>query len=192
MPLHVAGASPWWYVTVPSPFGALAVVWCETGRGPRVQRILLPDVRASIDRRVRAAFEGAEARSSREIGRLARDVRGFLEGQPLRFDLGLADLEACSRFQRAVLVAEHGIPRGWVSTYGRIARHVRRPRAARAVGRALATNPFPIVVPCHRAVAANGELGGYQAGARMKRALLELEGVEFDKRGRLRGAPMYY
>ncbi|MCK7468651.1 MAG: MGMT family protein [Desulfosudis oleivorans] len=57
--------------------------------------------------------------------------------------------------------------------------------AVRAVGQALATNPFPIIVPCHRAVRSSGELGGYQGGPAMKRALLEREGVAFDAAGRV-------
>lgn len=180
------------YATVSSRFGDLAIVWFETNRGPRVRRVFLPDAEESVERRVRTIFTGATARSSPEIARLARDIRGFLEGRPVLFDLGEADLGVCSRFQRAVLIAEHRIPRGWVSTYGRIARHLGCPQAARAVGRALATNPFPIIVPCHRAIATNGGLGGYQAGLGMKRGLLELEGVEFDERGRVRAARMYY
>lgn len=92
-------------------------------------------------------------------------------------------LELCGEFQRRVLLAEYGIPRGWVSTYGRIARHIGSPGAARAVGTALAENPFPIIIPCHRAVRADGTLGGYQGGKEMKRALLEMEGVEFKGAG---------
>jgi methylated-DNA-[protein]-cysteine S-methyltransferase len=78
-----------------------------------------------------------------------------------------------------------------VTTYGRLAAHVGRPGGARAVGRALAGNPFPLVVPCHRAVRADGSPGGYQGGVPMKRALLEAEGVAFDRRGRAVG-PFWY
>jgi methylated-DNA-[protein]-cysteine S-methyltransferase len=67
-----------------------------------------------------------------------------------------------------------------------------KPSAARAVGRALATNPFPIIIPCHRAVRSDGSLGGYQGGLAMKRALLEMEGVEFDARGRVATPGFYY
>jgi len=72
-----------------------------------------------------------------------------------------------------------------VSTYGRIARKLGLPRAARAVGNALARNPFPLIIPCHRAVRFDGSLGGYAGGVRMKKMLLELEGVEFDRHGRV-------
>jgi methylated-DNA-[protein]-cysteine S-methyltransferase len=113
-------------------------------------------------------------------------MRRFLRGAAVSFDLDRVALETCGDFQRRVLLAEHRIPRGRVSTYGRIALRLGVPGAARAVGRALARNPFPIIIPCHRAVRADGTLGGYQGGRAMKRALLELEGVAFGETGRVR------
>ncbi|HUT21711.1 MAG TPA: MGMT family protein, partial [Anaerolineae bacterium] len=65
-------------------------------------------------------------------------------------------------------------------------------RAARAVGNALARNPFPLVIPCHRAIRAGGTLGGYQGGSGMKRALLEIEGVQFSGEGRVVAPRTYY
>jgi methylated-DNA-[protein]-cysteine S-methyltransferase len=76
-----------------------------------------------------------------------------------------------------VLLAEYGIPRGYVSTYRRIAEHVGSPGGSRAVGGALSGNPFPIIIPCHRAVRSDGGLGGYQGGLEMKKRLLAMEGV---------------
>jgi len=118
-------------------------------------------------------------------------MAAFLDGEPVVFDLSLLALGDCSPFQRRVLEAEHGIPRGWVTTYGRIAQHVGVPRGARAVGGALARNPFPILIPCHRAIRSDGTLGGFQGGAAMKRTLLELEGVRFGSDGRA-VTPRYY
>jgi methylated-DNA-[protein]-cysteine S-methyltransferase len=60
------------------------------------------------------------------------------------------------------------------------------------VGNALATNPFPIVIPCHRAIRSDGSLGGYQGGLEMKRALLEQEGVDVNQRGRVLSPNLYY
>jgi methylated-DNA-[protein]-cysteine S-methyltransferase len=116
----------------------------------------------------------------------------FLAGKDVGFRLDLLALEQCSEFQRQVLMAEYGIPRGRVSTYGRIARHLGVPGATRSVGTALAHNPFPIIIPCHRAVAADGSLGGYQGGPAMKRALLELEGIVFGADGRVQIERFYY
>ena len=109
----------------------------------------------------------------------------FLEGEAVHFDLAILALEWCSDFQTRVLMAEHKIPRGCVSTYGTIARHLGVPRGARAVGGALARNPFPIIIPCHRAIRSDGRLGGFQGGPDMKRALLEFEGMEFSATGKV-------
>ena len=118
-----------------------------------------------------------------EVDRLGEDLRRYLSGQPVQFTLERLALEACGGFQRQVLLAEYGIPRGAVSTYGRLARTVSRPGAARAVGQALAQNPFPIIIPCHRTVRSDGRLGGYRGGLAMKRALLQMEGVDVDPGG---------
>ena len=110
----------------------------------------------------------------------------------LAFDLGMIALDRCTDFQRRVLIAEYNIPRGRVSTYGRIAAHLGHPRASRAVGRVLATHPFPIVIPCHRAVQSDGRLGGYQGGHDMKRILLEMEGVRISTHGKVETDVFYY
>ncbi len=123
-----------------------------------------------------------------DAGRLA----ALLEGEPVGIPLEVAELDACPAFQRAVLRAEHAIPRGRVSTYRLLAAHLGRPNAARAVGNALAANPFPLIVPCHRAIRSDGRLGGYQGGPEMKRALLAMEGTRVDDRGRAHGAVLHY
>lgn len=123
---------------------------------------------------------------------LGQRMQTFLEGEALSFDLSIAALERCTDFQQRVLLAEHAIPRGWVSTYGHIAMRLGVPGGARAVGMALAHNPFPILVPCHRAIRAGGEIGGYQGGVAMKRALLAMEGVKFSPTGHVMIDKVYY
>ncbi len=86
----------------------------------------------------------------------------------------LLDLSGVPQFQRAVLKAVAAIPPGQTLTYGQVARKIGKPKAARAVGAALAKNPFPLVIPCHRVVAAKG-LGGYSCGPDLKRRLLDLD-----------------
>lgn len=83
-------------------------------------------------------------------------------------------------FERSVVQACRAIPYGETMSYGQLATKVGRPGAARAVGRVMATNRFPLVVPCHRVLAASGRLGGYSApqGLAMKRRLLAMEGGE--------------
>ena len=173
------------YVLVPSDFGTLSVVWVESGGSPRVVRVFLPGSETSATSRTQTAFPDASPGSSPVVADLVGRMRRFLEGIPVDFDLDIVALEQCSTFQARVLRAEYRIPRGWVSTYGRIARHLGVPKGARAVGGALARNPFPIIIPCHRAIRSDGRLGGFQGGIEMKRALLAFEGVEVSPAGRV-------
>jgi methylated-DNA-[protein]-cysteine S-methyltransferase len=180
------------YVLVPSAFGTLSIVWRGSEAGPKVYHAFLPDERTPMQEVVQMAFPGADQRSCPAIAGLAARVQRFLDGDAVRFDLGLVALDRCSGFQRGVLLAEHQIPRGWVSTYGRIARRLEVPGGARAVGGALSRNPFPIIVPCHRAIRSDGQLGGFQGGLWMKQGLLELEGVEVTPAGKVRTDRFYY
>jgi O-6-methylguanine DNA methyltransferase len=85
-----------------------------------------------------------------------------------------------SPFHRRVWECLRAVPRGSVRTYAGLAMDVQSPRATRAVGTAMARNPLPIVVPCHRVVASGSSLGGFSAGLERKRALLALEGVKVE------------
>ena len=184
--------TPYSYVLLPSAFGTLGMVWHETPTGPKVYRVVLSDEHAPAEDTIQRTSVDAVQHSCPLITELGERIQGFLQGEAIGFELDMIALERCSEFQQRVLLTEYAIPRGWVSTYGRIARHLGVPDGARAVGRALATNPFPIIIPCHRAVRANGELGGFQGGQRMKRALLESEGIEFSHTGKVRTNRIYY
>jgi O-6-methylguanine DNA methyltransferase len=86
------------------------------------------------------------------------------------------DLAAGTAFQRQVWRALQRIPRGKTSSYGAVARRIGRPKSVRAVGGACGANPLPVLIPCHRVLAANGRLGGFSGGLPWKRRLLEAEG----------------
>jgi len=180
------------YMLQRSAFGALGIVWQETEQIPKVVRVFLPVPQTPVQMLVQTAFADARPRSISLIAELGERMQAFLGGEAVDFGLEMVALERCSSFQQRVLLAEHRIPRGWVSTYGRIASSLGIPAGARAVGRALATNPFPIIIPCHRAIRAGGELGGYQGGRKMKRALLELEGIELSPMGKVLMRRVYY
>ncbi len=104
-------------------------------------------------------------------------LREYFAGSRREFPLEIA-WGALPPFQRVVLQAVAAIPYGETRAYGQIAAAIGRPKAARAVGRAVATNPMPIVVPCHRVVGSNGALHGYSGpgGLATKARLLALEG----------------
>ena len=113
--------------------------------------------------------EAKTAAATHQIGQ-------YLQGERKTFDL-LIDWSILTSFQEQALRATFAIPYGEVMTYGEIAHQLGNPRAARAVGRAEATNPMPLVIPCHRVIGADGGLHGYGAGAGLetKAWLLELE-----------------
>jgi len=181
-----------YYTTVPSAFGTLSIVWREASDGPKVCRLLLPNERIPAEEVIRTTYVGIRPLLNPAIRLLAEQIQSSLKGEAVDFQVSLIDLGECSEFQREVLLAEHKIPRGWVSTYGRIAQSLGVPGAARAVGTALSRNPFPIIIPCHRTIRSNGDLGGFGGGLEMKRALLELEGVEFSAAGKVLGNRFYY
>ena len=184
--------TPTFHLVLPSAFGDFGIVWREADKVPRVYRIFVSKPQAQAEDLVHETFSTAAPASHPTITRLGKRIQQFFDGEPISFDLETIALEVCSEFQRRVILAEHGIPRGWVSTYGRIGKHLGVERGARAVGSALARNPFPIIIPCHRAIRSNGELGGYQGGTEMKRALLEMEGVSFLPGGRVLMDRVYY
>src|SRR4029079_15409882 len=157
-------------VAVDTPLGVRGVLWTEAGiasvRLPSAGTASLPRLADTDDvpDSIRCAIDGIVA----VMG------GGSLD---LRF-VGL-DEQGIDAFRREVYAATHAIPPGSTVTYGDIAREIGRPDGARDVGAALASNPFPIVVPCHRVVGANGKLTGFSApgGLATKRRMLELEGT---------------
>jgi methylated-DNA-[protein]-cysteine S-methyltransferase len=157
-------------LTFVNALGRCAVVWSDAG----IARVLLPvrsehrapafEEAADVPPFVRLAIEGMVALMagcSPDLGSIPLDERGIDD------------------FRRAVHAATREIAPGTTRSYGEVARAIGRPDGARDVGAALARNPFPMIVPCHRVVAANGALTGFSApgGLMTKRRMLELEGA---------------
>jgi methylated-DNA-[protein]-cysteine S-methyltransferase len=180
------------FVTAAARFGPFAVAWREDSGRAKVVRVFLPRPETAAQELVSGSHPDASRGSCAEMDAVVRQLIALLDGEAITIDIGVALLDRCSPFQQRVLRAEHAIPRGRVSTYGRIARHLGEPRAARAVGTALATNPFPLIIPCHRTIRADGSLGGYQGGAAMKRTLLEMEGIVVGPSGRVVDVTYHY
>lgn len=150
-------------LNVSSPVGPFGVA----GTDDEVSAIYLPHERHRTSR-------GAVPAAVQEA---ATQLEEYLSGSRQRFDVPLSYVDATD-FQHDVWRALMAIPYGEVRTYAEVAHAVKRPRASRAVGNANHVNRFPIIVPCHRVVAASG-LGGYGGGSEVKRYLLSLEGVRY-------------
>jgi methylated-DNA-[protein]-cysteine S-methyltransferase len=110
----------------------------------------------------------------RRLDAAAREIDEYFAGRRQEFDLPL-DFSLAHGFRLTVLSHLAGIAYGRTASYGAVAAAVGHPKAVRAVGTACATNPLPVVVPCHRVVRSDGSLGGYLGGLAAKQALLALE-----------------
>lgn len=162
--------------TFDTPLGRCGVRWTEAG----IVRVLLP-----ADRELSGAAlgNGAELEGGATVPPWVRDAIEGMTAVMAGASADLRDIPLDQRgvdpFRRAVYAATREIRPGTTSTYGEIARTIGHPDAARDVGTALGRNPTPILVPCHRVVAANGALTGFSApgGLATKRRMLELEGA---------------
>jgi methylated-DNA-[protein]-cysteine S-methyltransferase len=112
------------------------------------------------------------------LEQIRRELEEYFVGRRHRFEVPVDWALVNEGFPRRVLRATARVPYGGVTTYGDVARRAGSPRAARAAGNALGSNPIPIVVPCHRVIRSGGELGGYGGGGPERKAfLLRLEGA---------------
>ncbi len=159
------------YRTVDTPIGALLLA--ATDRG--VVRVafeieghdrVLDDLAARVSPRI--------LNTTKRLDTLARELDEYFAGRRLGFDVPI-DFTLSRGFRRDVLGHLAVIPYGSTESYAQVAVATGNPRAVRAVGTACATNPLPIVIPCHRVVRTDGSLGGYLGGLDAKRTLLDLE-----------------
>jgi methylated-DNA-[protein]-cysteine S-methyltransferase len=162
------------YRTVDSPVGSLLIAATPAG----LVRVAFSSeghdaVLQNLSDRISSRLLRAPAR----LDAVARQIDEYFAGRRHTFDVPL-DWQLSKGFRRTVLGhLAVDVDYGTTASYGTLARLSGSPKAVRAVGTACATNPIPIVVPCHRAIRADGTLGGYRGGPAAKRALLNLEGV---------------
>ena len=158
--------------------GCCGIVWSERG----VAGVQLPgtDGRATRARVVRRYPAAREAVPTDEIQRAIDGIVSLLAGEPRDLSRVALDTEGLSDFQRRVYAVARTIPAGSTMAYGEIARRLGDPALARDVGHALGQNPYPIIVPCHRVLAAGGKAGGFSApgGVTTKLRLLSIEGAQ--------------
>jgi methylated-DNA-[protein]-cysteine S-methyltransferase len=155
---------------------------CAIGWGPRgILAVELPgrDDQATRRRIRRAIPDAIEAVPPPDVARAIAAIAGLFDGAPDDLRSVVLDMTDVPDFDRRVYDAARAIPPGETLTYGQVAERIGERGAAQAVGQALGSNPFPIVVPCHRVVAADGTLRGFSApgGIATKRRMLAIEGA---------------
>lgn len=177
---------------IPAPFGGVRLT---ARRGALVAVDLLAGEVAVPAGGTAAGLAGVDA-SDAVLQRAGRELASYFAGHGRTFSVPV-DLSGRSPFTVTILELLRAIPYGTTITYGELAALAGSPRAARAVGRAVATNPLPIIIPCHRVVAAGGRPGGYSGGGGLatKAWLLRREGASaseiqrfFSKKALDRGA----
>jgi methylated-DNA-[protein]-cysteine S-methyltransferase len=159
------------YRTLDTPVGTLLLAATEDGL------VRVAFATEGHDRVLESLAARVSPRILRAPGRLdeaAREIDEYFAGRRRRFDLPL-DYRLSTGFRRIVLGRLPAIDFGKTVSYAQVASDVGRPRAFRAVGTACATNPLPVVVPCHRVVKSGGDLGNYRGGPEAKRFLIDLE-----------------
>jgi len=169
------------YTIFDTAIGTCAMAWREFAEAgdPVAVCFQLPEATAELTESRIAEKSGACkcANPPVAISTLMERIRKHLSGELQEFRDVPVDLSAAAPFARRVLEAAREIPPGKTMTYGELARRAGRPDAARAVGRIMGSNPIPLIIPCHRVVAAGGKPGGFSApGGRMSKAeLLAIE-----------------
>jgi len=171
--------------------GPCGLAWSARG----LVAVQLPEgTVAATERRLEAKAHSAGAAAPPPwVAALLGDIHRYLAGERVDFSGVAVDLSGLDAFRRKLYQAMRGLGWGTTTTYGALARTVGLEgwEGARDVGEAMGRNPVPIVIPCHRVLAAGGKLGGFSAhgGATTKAKLLALEGVRPDGAGSDRGTP---
>jgi len=158
--------------------GRCGIVWGRRGiAGVQLPEARVSETRARLARRFPEAREGVPPR---EVLRAVADIVALLGGEKKDLSGITLDMERVPPFHRLVYDAARAIPAGATLSYGEIAKRIGSPGSARAVGQALGKNPFAIIVPCHRVLAAGGKTGGFSAegGTTTKLRMLAIEGAQ--------------
>jgi O-6-methylguanine DNA methyltransferase len=160
------------YAFLDTPIGPLFVAYNDVG----ISAVMQAENAVDFERAFRTRFQRPIHAVNALPPTLAESLNAQLSGVT-RADLPF-DLRHVSEFERAVLLKALEIPRGEVRPYHWIAREIGRPKAVRAVGTALGSNPIPVLIPCHRVVRSDGRIGEYIFGSANKRKLLSVEGAD--------------
>lgn len=169
--------APAGFASFETSMGFCAIAWSEKG----VLRFQLPvSSRAEAEQQLLARLSATEGRPPLAVQAIIDAVQHYYAGEAVDFSGVVIDLGERDRALQDIYAAARTIGWGGTTTYGELARSLDAgPEGARDVGRAMATNPVPLIIPCHRVLAAGGKLGGFSApgGPATKRRMLALEGI---------------
>jgi methylated-DNA-[protein]-cysteine S-methyltransferase len=162
---------PIYYTVEPGPWGLMGLA--ASNKGLIHIQSVTPSEKAYVNF-LKRSFVDAPQKDSKQLKPATDQLRLYLKGKLKNFDVPI-DFITGTTFQKQVWKKLASIPYGETRSYAWLARSVKRPNAHRAVGNANGKNPLSILLPCHRVVQSNGNLGGYSGGLHIKRYLLELE-----------------
>ena len=162
---------PLYYAVAPGPWGLMGLA--ASNKGLIHLQSVTPSEKAYVNF-LKRSFVNIPKKDSKRLKPATDQLRLYLKGKLRSFDVPL-DFFTGTTFQKQVWRKLVSIPYGETRSYAWLARSVNRPNAHRAVGNANGKNPLSILLPCHRVVQSNGNLGGYSGGLHIKRYLLELE-----------------
>ncbi len=150
------------WMTFPTVLGICGIAWGEIG----VTYFVLPDASEKTIEKQLKKYTGSKLQNAKPpkwVKELVQKVKAHLKGNAQDFSAVPLQFQAGSEFMESIYLATQKIPSGTVITYGELAAKLGNPGATRAIGSALGKNPIPLIVPCHRIVAASGKLGGFSS-----------------------------
>lgn len=166
-----------------SPIGEIAIIWRKKPKF-QIEEIVISNPDQTASEIVKDKYEREEElhlnKKSKQLNQVLNEINKYFQEKDYKFSLSYLNMDKLKPFQRKVLEVEFKTKKGTVNTYKDIAKEVGSPKAYRAVGTALAKNPFPIIIPCHRTVKADRTIGGFSGfaeGLESKKILLELDGL---------------
>ncbi len=155
----------------------IGLVWRFAENKPVIENIFLPCPHNQLILKIKNKYWEINLTRRNIPDGIDEQIGKIYSGLKTDFDHSLLNYAKLTKFSARVLKQTYKIPAGSVDTYSGLAAKIGSPGAARAVGNVMANNPFPIVIPCHRVVRADGSLGGFGGGIGMKKELLGKEGV---------------
>ena len=151
-----------------SPIGEIAIIWRKKPKF-QIEEIVISNPDQTASEIVKDKYEREEElhlnKKSKQLNQVLNEINKYFQEKDYKFSLSYLNMDKLKPFQRKVLEVEFKTKKGTVNTYKDIAKEVGSPKAYRAVGTALAKNPFPIIIPCHRTVKADRTIGGFSGFA---------------------------